>query len=92
MCRIFKKDYNANLLVPFSVVEPEPPFLGWSQSRFLFVRSREPEPSASFWQAKKESLVLKFTKHDLTAVFNGKCDPKKNCINNSLFKNQNDKF
>ena len=31
-------------------------------------------PAASFWQAKKESLILKH----LTAVYNGKCD--------SLFK------
>ena len=42
-------------------------------------------PAASFWQAKKESLVV-VTKHDLRAIYNGKCDPKKTCINNSFFK------
>ena len=26
------------------------------------------------------------TKHDLRAIYNGKCDPKKTCINNSLLK------
>ena len=34
-------------------------------------------PSASFWQAKKESLLV--TKHDLKAIYNSKCDPKKTC-------------
>ena len=54
----------------------EPPLLGWS-------RSREPEPP--FWQAKKESLVV-VTKHDFKAIYNGKYDPKKTCITNSLFR------
>ena len=36
--------------------------------------------------AKKESLVV-VTKHDLRAIYTGKCDPKKTCIINSLFKN-----
>ena len=35
-----------------------------------------PAPAASFWQAKKESLVV-VTKHDLRAIYNGKCNPKK---------------
>ena len=32
-------------------------------------------PAASFWQAKKESLVV--TKHDLRAIYNGKCNSNK---------------
>ena len=70
-----------------SVAEPEPPLSGWSRSRFVCW----PEPpfkaalAASFWQAKKKSLVV-VTKHDLKAIYNGKCYPKKTCINNSLFK------
>ena len=72
-----------------SVAEPEqkrrlePPLLGWSPSGFLVGRSREPKPplftaapAASFWQAKKESHVV-VTKHDLRAIYNGKCDLKK---------------
>ena len=70
----------------------EPPLLGWSWSRFFWW----PEPraaaaffkaaaAASFWQAKQESLVV-VTKHDLIAIYNGKCDLKKTCINNSIFK------
>ena len=50
-------------LLPLSVAEPEPPLLGWSRSRFFWLsgaesRSRKAAPDASFWQAKKESLVL----------------------------------
>ena len=64
-------------------VEPEPTFF-WLESRAgaAFFKAA---PAASFWQAKKESLVV-VTKHDLRAIYNGKCDPKKTCINNSLFK------
>ena len=57
-----------------SVAEPEPPLSGWSRSRFVCW----PEPpfkaalAASFWQAKKKSLVV-VTKHDLKAIYNGKC-------------------
>ena len=63
----------------------EPPLLGWSRSQFFCWL----EPSAraaffivasalaaSFWQAKKESLVV-VTKHDLRAIYIVKCDPKK---------------
>ena len=74
-----------------SVAEPEAPLLGCSRSRFFCW----PEPraeaaffkaalAASFWQAKKKSLV-DVTKHDLKTIYNGKCDPKKTCIDNSLF-------
>ena len=42
-------------------------------------------PAASFWQAKKESLVV-VTKQEFRAFYNGKCYTKKTCINNSLFK------
>ena len=73
--RIWKKKH---LII--SVAEPEPPLLGWRRSR-LFCW---PKPRASFWQAKKESLVV-VTKHDVSAIYTGKCDPKKTCINNSLF-------
>ena len=61
-------------------MEPEPIFLLAGAAFF------KAAPAASFWQAKKESLVV-VTKHDLRAIYNGKCDPKKTCINNSLFKN-----
>ncbi len=81
--RIWKKKH---LII--SVAEPEPPLLGWSRSRLFVGRSREPEPepppAASFWQANKKSLAV-VTKHDLRAIYTGKCDPKKTCINNSLF-------
>ena len=70
----------------------EPPLLGWNRSRFfcwpepragaVFFKAA---PAASFWQAKKERLFV-VTKHDLRAMYNGKCDHKKTCINNSLFK------
>ena len=43
-------------------------------------------PDASFWQAKQESLVT-CDKIWLEIIYNGKCDPKKTCINKSLFKN-----
>ena len=42
-----------------------------------------PAPAASFWQAKKECLVV-VTKHDLKAMYNGKCGPKTTCITSSL--------
>ena len=60
-------------------VEPEPIFLKAGADFF------KAAPATSFWQAKKESLVV-LTKHDLRANYNGKCDPKKTCIINSLFK------
>ena len=70
----------------------EPPLLGWSRRRlFCWPEPRagaaffKAAPAASFWRAKKESLVV-VTKHNLRAIYNGKCDPKKTCINNSLFK------
>ena len=69
-------------------VEPEPAvatyfssgadfYLAGAESRSAFFKAA---PAASFWQAKKESLVE--TKYDLRAICNGKCDPKKTCINN----------
>ena len=63
--------------------EPEPVFFwaGADSRSHLFNAA----PAASFWQAEKESLVV-VTKHDLRAIFNGKCDPKNTCIINSLFK------
>ena len=63
-----------------SVAEPEPPILGWSRSQFFYWS----EPAASFWQAKKESLVV-VTKHDLKAIYNNKCDPKKQCCGAATF-------
>ena len=42
-----------------------------------------PVPAASYWQAKKENLVV-VTKHDLKAMYNGKCGPKTTCITSSL--------
>ena len=70
----------------------QPPLLGWSRSRFFVSRSREPEPPFLrrlwlhlFGKQKSKSLVV-VTKHDFRAIYNGKCDPKKTCINNSLFK------
>ena len=54
-------------------VEPEP------RAEAAFFNAA---PAASFWHAKKESLVV-VTKDDL-AIYNGKCDPKNTCINNSL--------
>ena len=79
----------------------EPPLLGWSLAGADFLvsepffllagaerRSRffkaAPAQAASFCQAEKESLVV-VTKQDLRAIYNGKCDPKKTCIDNSLF-------
>ena len=50
-------------------------FLGGAGAEFYFGRSRDPEPPLSFWQAKKEPFVV--TIHDLRAIYNGKCDPKK---------------
>ena len=58
-----------------SVAEPEPP----GEATFRASRSRLfcwPEPATSFWQEKKESLVV-VKKHDLRAIYNGKCDLKK---------------
>ena len=56
-----------------------------------FFRLPEPRAGAAFFKAapaalaKKESLVV-VTKHELREIYNGICDPKKTCINNSLFK------
>ena len=50
-------------------------FLGGAGAEFYFGRSRDPEPPLSFWQAKKEPFVV--TIHDLRAIYNCKCDPKK---------------
>ena len=33
-------------------------------------------PAVSFWQAKKESLVV-VAKHDLRVIYSDKCDPKR---------------
>ena len=71
------------------VAEPEPPLVGWSRSRFFCWP--EPRAGATFSkqankQAKKERLVV-VTKQMFRAIYNGKCDPKKTCINNSLLKN-----
>ena len=58
-------------------VELEPIFLlAGAGAAFL-----KAAPDASFWQAKKESLVV-VTKYDSKATCNGKCDPKKTCITN----------
>ena len=65
--------------VLFSVAEPGAIFL-WAGVAFF-----KAAPAASFWQATKESLVV-VTKHDLRAIYMGKCDPKKTCINNSPFR------
>ena len=54
-------------------VEPEPIFVV-DRSRLF-----KAAPAASFWQVKKESLVV-VTKHDFRAMYNGKCVPKKTCI------------
>ena len=62
-----------------SRVEPEPIFLLAGAAFF------KAAPAASFWQAKKESLVV-VTKDDLRSIYKGNCDLKKTCINNSLFK------
>ena len=51
-------------------VEPEPNFLLAGAAFFKVA------PASSFWQAKKESLVV-VTKHDLRAIYNGKCNLKK---------------
>ena len=48
-------------------MEPEP--------SLLFFRAA-PAPAASFWKAKKESLVV-VTKYALRAIYNGKCDQKR---------------
>ena len=55
-------------------VEPDPIFLLAAAGAAFF--KAPPALAASFWQAKKESLVV-VTKHDLRAIYNGKCDPKK---------------
>ena len=74
-----------------SVVEPELPGAATLRVEleriFLLAGATffKAAPAASFWQAKKESLVV-VTKHDLRSIYNGKCDLKKPCINNSLFK------
>ena len=73
-CHFWQKEVHK-----IRVSEPEPIFYLAGAAFFKAV------PAASFWQAKKESLV--FTKHNFKAVYNGKCDPKKTYINNSLFKN-----
>ena len=67
-----------------SIAEPEPraeaaTFRVEPEPRAAFVNAA---PAASFWHAKKESLVV-VTKDDL-AIYNGKCDPKNTFINNSL--------
>ena len=69
--------------VTSSVSEPEPPgaatFRVEPEPIFLLAGAGAAAPAAFFGK----HLV---TKHDLRTIYNGKCDPKKNCINNSLFK------
>ena len=68
----------------------EPPLLGCSRSRFFC--STEPPFLRRLWlhlfskQKRKSLLLWVVTKHYLKAVYHVKCDPKKTCINNSLFK------
>ena len=64
----------------FFCQEPEPTQFGRSRSRLRDLGLPEPEPP------KKVAAPQHSTKHDLKAIYNGKCDPKKTCINNSLFK------
>ena len=70
------RTYSTLVLSVYTVID-------FSEAAVLRSRSRL-EPIFC-WQAKKEGLAV-VTKHDLRAIFNGKCDPKKTCINNSLFK------
>ena len=79
-------------LVCNSVAEPEPPGAATLRVKpeptFLLAGAAffKAAPAASFWQAKKESRFV-VTKHDLMAIYYGKCDLKKTCINNLLFMN-----
>ena len=69
-----------------SIAEPEPP--GATTFRV------EPEPiyylagagSGCIFLASKKGKPCVVTKQDPKAVYNGKCDPKKTCIKNSLIK------
>ena len=61
----------------------EPPVLRWSRSRFFCCPELrvgaaffKAAPAVSFWQAKKESLVV-VAKHDLRVIYSDKCDPKR---------------
>ena len=66
-----------NAILFRSVAEPEPPLEEWSRSRFFcwlgpragaaFFKAA-PALTESFWQAKKESLVV-VTKRDLKAIY-----------------------
>ena len=66
-----------NAILFRSVAEPEPPLEEWSRSRFFcwlgpragaaFFEAA-PALTESFWQAKKESLVV-VTKRDLKAIY-----------------------
>ena len=64
-----------------SIAEPKPPgattFRVEAEPIFLLAGAAffNPALAASFWQAKKESLVV--TKHDLRAIYNGKCNSNK---------------
>ena len=85
-------------LLPLSVAEPEPPLLGWSRSRFfIWPEPRfgaaffKAAPAATFWQAKKESLVLLLTKQDLKALYYDKCDPKRLALIIPFLRTQNEK-
>ena len=56
-------------------METEPIFLlAGAERRSRFFKAA-PAQAASFCQAEKESLVF-MTKHDLRAIYNGKCDKK----------------
>ena len=67
-----------------SVVEPEPIFL------MAGAESRSGS-GCIFWKAEKESLVL-VSKHDLRAIYTGKCDPKRLALLIIFIRAQNEKF
>ena len=67
-----------------SVAEPEPS--GAATFRV------EPEPIFGWSEPAKKEILVIVTKHALRAIYNGNCDPKKTCINNSLFKSSKRKM
>ena len=83
LCILMSCNFLENFRFRFdktSVVEPEPPLLGWLQSQSRFFCWSEPgagaraalfkaTPAASFRQAKKKSLVL--VKHDIKGSLEG---------------------
>ena len=75
-----------------SVAEPEP--RGAATFRVELEPIAGAAPAASFWQAKKVSLVdfVIVKKHVSRAIYTGKCNPTKTCINNSFLGAQNEIF